>query len=362
MGKPTWTIEVRDAQYGVRYTYADGHVQNSAFHLNQTDLLIADIDGSYSVSVTGNEITVGGGVGIELVGPCDELTIDGNGITGDSGSTDGIFMWSGPGSPTVTDNTIEDFTNGNGIRFTSGSPLLTGNTVDNCKYGIRVTGSSGADIGTTSSSSDNFLVNNTNGIRCDASQASPTVRNNQIHDNTVGIFASSGGLPDVGNAGEDGENSIYDNTNFCIDNRNTASVPANGNWWGSCAAPGCTSGNVLTGGWLCSQPAAFGGVGIVPVPDAAGLRALPPLPNPTRAGSVIRFEVVEGAADVEVRIFDAAGRLVRRFPPQHFLPGVGQVSWDGRDRVGRAVHSGVYFARITANQSLTGTAKVLVAR
>ena len=60
------------------------------------------------------------------------------------------------------------------------------------------------------------------------------------------------------------------------------------------------------------------------------------------------------AEDVSIRIYDAAGRLVRSLVSGNRATGRYQASWDGRNDAGRPVGSGAYFCRLESN----GTAKV----
>jgi len=76
-------------------------------------------------------------------------------------------------------------------------------------------------------------------------------------------------------------------------------------------------------------------------------------PNPFRPGAGaarLTYRVPNGAAGAELtlRVFDAAGRLVRETrTPAAPVAGFGTVAWDGRNTQGRAVPSGVYYLRLT---------------
>jgi len=60
---------------------------------------------------------------------------------------------------------------------------------------------------------------------------------------------------------------------------------------------------------------------------------------------VIQYELpVPGPVVLE--IFDQTGGLVRRFTEDPRSAGPHAVKWDGRDRAGRAVPSGIYLTRI----------------
>jgi hypothetical protein len=67
-------------------------------------------------------------------------------------------------------------------------------------------------------------------------------------------------------------------------------------------------------------------------------------PNPARRQ--VRFEVKSGsgAAPVELRIFDAAGRCVRALRASRQAAS-SSLAWDGRDGQGRLLPGGVYFCR-----------------
>jgi aminopeptidase N len=85
-------------------------------------------------------------------------------------------------------------------------------------------------------------------------------------------------------------------------------------------------------------------VPVVAVPDVAGARDLHVAPNPFRTGVTILLDgqaVPEDA--VELRIFDPAGREVRRLA----VPvGAASLRWDGRDTGGREVAPGTYFLNL----------------
>jgi hypothetical protein len=65
--------------------------------------------------------------------------------------------------------------------------------------------------------------------------------------------------------------------------------------------------------------------------------------------------------DVEVVVYDVAGRRLRTIAKRVFPGGVQQVTWDGRDDRGRLAASGVYFLQ-TKSQLSTQTRKLVIAR
>jgi hypothetical protein len=86
-------------------------------------------------------------------------------------------------------------------------------------------------------------------------------------------------------------------------------------------------------------------------------RLFPNRPNPFHPGTTIEYELGR-AESIEIRIFDAAGRLVISLESGLKPSGRHTVTWDGRDARGERVGSGVYFYRLQAGQK-TVTRKML---
>ncbi len=68
-------------------------------------------------------------------------------------------------------------------------------------------------------------------------------------------------------------------------------------------------------------------------------------PNPAVSGSTIRFTLPQPGL-TRVRIVDLSGRLVRRLQDGWATAGPQQIHWDGRDRNGAPVQSGIYFVAV----------------
>lgn len=84
--------------------------------------------------------------------------------------------------------------------------------------------------------------------------------------------------------------------------------------------------------------------GIVSVPDRAlQLRAFP---NPFNPTATVVFSIPRPGL-VEVRIYDARGRQVQTLVNGPESAGGHTVTWDSRDETGAPVSSGVYFVRLT---------------
>jgi len=97
------------------------------------------------------------------------------------------------------------------------------------------------------------------------------------------------------------------------------------------------------------------------VDDAAfreGLRLEQNHPNPFNPKTVIAFSTPT-AAHVRLDITDVAGRLVVTLVDGHLAGGDHAAEWNGKDRGGLPVASGVYFSTVTA-RGFSETRKVLL--
>ena len=68
-------------------------------------------------------------------------------------------------------------------------------------------------------------------------------------------------------------------------------------------------------------------------------------PNPFNPATEILFEIPR-AMHVSLVVYDVAGRRVRELASGYRDAGLHRVRWNGTDRSGRAVSSGVYYARL----------------
>ncbi len=83
-------------------------------------------------------------------------------------------------------------------------------------------------------------------------------------------------------------------------------------------------------------------------------------PNPFNPSTTISFTLPEPGT-AELTIYDITGRKVRELVSERRSAGTHSVVWDGRDSLERAVSSGVYLSRMTAN-GRTATRKMLLVR
>jgi hypothetical protein len=72
------------------------------------------------------------------------------------------------------------------------------------------------------------------------------------------------------------------------------------------------------------------------------------VPNPFNPTTVISYDVPPGGAEVRIAVYDVAGRLVTVLVDAYRQEGRKTVAWNGRDRSGTAVATGIYFYRMTA--------------
>ncbi len=89
------------------------------------------------------------------------------------------------------------------------------------------------------------------------------------------------------------------------------------------------------------------GTGIPDDEDVAEVALAPPTPNPSDSSIGLTFALPK-AGFAELSIFDVSGRLVAVVFSGEADAGRTLAVWDGRDRAGKPVSSGVYFARLAA--------------
>jgi flagellar hook assembly protein FlgD len=65
-------------------------------------------------------------------------------------------------------------------------------------------------------------------------------------------------------------------------------------------------------------------------------------PNPFNPRTTIAFEIPNGGGDIQLKIYDLRGRLVRELVDEFRPAGNETAEWDGRDGQGRPVSSGAY--------------------
>jgi hypothetical protein len=89
--------------------------------------------------------------------------------------------------------------------------------------------------------------------------------------------------------------------------------------------------------------------------------ALQNYPNPFNAATRIRLELPQ-AAEVEMKIFDMAGREVDNLASGPRSAGSHEVIWKGRNRDGSELSSGIYLVRLRYRTGQAGVWSQLVRR
>ncbi len=100
-------------------------------------------------------------------------------------------------------------------------------------------------------------------------------------------------------------------------------------------------------GLACYRRSSSADVRIGPEAVPGNLELWPNTPNPFAQGTALRFRT-PSASQVELGIFDLAGRRVRTLVQAWMGGGMHAVWWDGRDDLGRVLPSGVYLACVRA--------------
>jgi len=94
----------------------------------------------------------------------------------------------------------------------------------------------------------------------------------------------------------------------------------------------------------------------------ASLAALSAWPRPYRSGEMqIAFQATGESERAVVKLYDAAGRLVRTVADGAYGAGLQLARWDGRDDSGQPVGGGIYFLR-SATGGHQNTLRILVIR
>ena len=96
-----------------------------------------------------------------------------------------------------------------------------------------------------------------------------------------------------------------------------------------------------------------------PLPEQAALEQN--FPNPFNATTTVRYQI-EAPGDVELRIYNTIGQVIRRILRTHQAAGTYTIRWHGRDDSGRQLGSGVYLYRLLAGEKPTQTRKLVLLR
>jgi len=99
--------------------------------------------------------------------------------------------------------------------------------------------------------------------------------------------------------------------------------------------------------WFLETPAVLD---VRPAPGASALALATPRPNPSRHVTMVEFDLAR-SAQVDLEVFDAQGRRVRRIANGLMEAGHHVRAWDGGDEHGHAVGPGLYFVRLSGGDA-----------
>jgi len=74
-------------------------------------------------------------------------------------------------------------------------------------------------------------------------------------------------------------------------------------------------------------------------------------PNPFNPSTTIPFEIAGKSSQRTILvIYNVVGQMIMKLFDGHLAPGLHQVTWDGRDALGRTASSGIYFIELRTEQ------------
>lgn len=82
-------------------------------------------------------------------------------------------------------------------------------------------------------------------------------------------------------------------------------------------------------------------------------------PNPFNPSTIINYEIIKGTS-VKIKIYNAAGRLVKTLLDSRESAGPHQIGWDGTDNAGNYSPSGIYYYVLEAGNNLESRKMVLM--
>jgi FlgD Ig-like domain len=163
-------------------------------------------------------------------------------------------------------------------------------------------------------------------------------------------------------------------TYYYLYNRTSNTISSKRNYWPASPPTICTPlptkvyGPAAVDSALCSEPALGPSSLHVASNDERAEPTVPTrfnlkqnYPNPFNPTTTISYDVPRPGGRVELAIYDVAGRLVTILVNEHRPAARYVIHWDGRDRRGQPVASGVYFLRMRAAQ-FNVTKKLLLLR
>jgi hypothetical protein len=290
-----------------------------------------------------------GGHGVELtdgaIGTIDRTVISSPEMTG--------ILCDGCGSGTLIRQTTVESAGDYGFQLISADGLIIESAVaEDCgSAGIRFESATGT-IETSR------FENNAIGIAC-LDESSPTVSESHVLGSAVGVGAVYDSYPVLGDGASSpevgGNNCIHNNSSHHVVNLSPGgTILARWNYWGSqCCNAAKFSGSVACSNCVSSSACSGAAAQIVIAGNEDNVRSTPSsldlvaaIPNPFNPTTRIRFAVPEPGADVTITLYNVQGQRLLVLQNGFLQAGSYDRLWDGRDRQGAYVASGVYFAQM----------------
>lgn len=202
----------------------------------------------------------------------------------------------------------------------------------------------------------NVLRYNNTAISC-TNVASPLIQENSIRNSTIGIMAGLDAEPNIGVYPTTGGNTIAYSSGYHVKNYHVGYlVKAENNCWNmqeedstNCMPKaGKIYGSVDTDHATCCEVSLSSLAEIAPPPEPertvrTGLTAI--VPNPFNPQTTIHYSLASPAI-VKICVYDVAGRLARELVHGMKVAGDHAEVWDGMNRRGAPVASGIYFVKM----------------
>jgi len=277
-----------------------------------------------------------------------------------TGNGDGVWVENVYDSSVVIDNCLIDNSTTNGVYVEGpGDVAITRNTITNNVIGVYSYESN------PMIRSCNSIHYNTGGVKCD-NFSTAAVESSTVTNNTNGIAVVNDANPDLGHQSGGsslGYNILRPNTSFILSNLTGNTVVMENNHLARNPPSQCGAATTKIYGYVdydphlgCDLPdlcnpsnmPVLAGAAEVRLPVKFRLRQN--YPNPFNPTTTIAYEVPRPGSRVEIALYDVAGRRVAILVNEDKVPGSYSLSWDGRNREGVPVASGVYFLRMRAGE------------
>jgi len=82
-------------------------------------------------------------------------------------------------------------------------------------------------------------------------------------------------------------------------------------------------------------------------------------PNPFNSKTAIKFKIL-ASSNVELNIYNILGQKIKTLISGRKSPGNYQYLWDGKDKFGRAVSSGIYLYQLQAKDFISSKKMILI--